>query len=132
MSVPQLAQVSARTEDPHPGLCSVSFHAVHWLSMSRPTILLSVHPFATVSAVTLESHYFLFLGVLALAVPFLLVLATLALTFALATFAISLACHGVNVHWLWSKMIWSPLPTHCQKRLNGCTNCRISRQGFGH
>ena len=42
-------------------------------------------------------HSFLFLGVLALTVSFLLVLAALALTFAAATFALSIACHGVNV-----------------------------------
>ena len=49
---------------------------------------LSVLPFATVSGVTFESHDFLLLAVLALAVPFFLVLATFALTLALATFAL--------------------------------------------
>ena len=40
------------------------------------------------------------LDVLPLAVSFLLVLATLALPFALATFALALACHCVNVQCL--------------------------------
>ena len=84
--------------------------------------------FAAVSAVTIESRYLFFLGVLTLATLFFLVLATFALTLALATFVLSLRCHGVNVHWRWSRMIWFPLQAHCQKRLNGCTHCRISRR----
>ena len=103
--MPQLAQgVCSYGGSTSWGLCSVSFHAVHWLSMSRPTILVSMRPFATMSAVTNESHYFLFLG------PFSLSLQPLLLPLLLPTFALSRACHGVNVHWRCSRMIWSLLP----------------------
>ena len=44
VSVPPLAQVSARTEDSPPEVHSVSFHTVHLLSMLRPTVFLSMPP----------------------------------------------------------------------------------------
>ena len=124
MSVPPLAPVSARTEDPHPEAlqcqfprCSLALH----VSPNNPFV-----DAPTCQCVCVRSNLRI-----ALLSPsrcpcpccslFLLVLVTLARTFALATFALSLACHGVNVHWRWSRMIWSPLPAHCQKRLNART-----------
>ena len=83
-------------------VCSVSFHAVHMLSMIRPTVFLSMPPFATVSAVTFESQSFLFLCVPALSVSFLL-----AHAFALATFALTLARRCIHVRWCWSTLILS-------------------------
>ena len=90
VSVPQLEQVSARMEDSPPdGLqcqfprCSLAFHvSTNGLSVDAP----NYHSVAR----TFESQSFLFLGVLTLAVSFLLVLTNVALAFALATFALAL------------------------------------------
>ena len=62
---------------------------------------------------------------LALAVYVLLVLATLTLAFALA-----LARHCIHGNWCWSALTLSPLPTHSQKRLNGCAHRHVLRQGL--
>ena len=72
--------------------------------MFGPTVLLSMLPLTTLCAVTFESQPFLLLGVLALAISFLLVLATLALVLALATFALDLARHCIHAHWCWSTL----------------------------
>ena len=129
MSMPQLAQVSDRTEDPHPGAlqcqfprCSLAFY----VSTNNPFVDAPIwHSVNSDLRIALLSHP----RSLPLLFPFSLSLLPLPFPLLLPPLPF-LACHGVNVHWCWSRMIWSPLPAHCQKRLNGCTHCRTPRQGL--